>query len=199
MQDFIGKFEKADGSGRFKFGLRLLAEDDGTFDFVTVLTSQGSNDMFGARCASSWDSVARPTPSGRHPKDWQSRRHTSTGRARRPTRSVPCADLSLGTTTIRVRPSQCPSRSTETNGNRRASRCSAPEASHTPTRIEIGRALRRLGLGDRDEVTYDESVDAAHIYLVDTPLPGRHLASAEVQRSFLRALDFNTSQARASQ
>ena len=41
MQDIVGKFEKADGSGSFKFGLRLWPKDDGTFDLVTVLTSQG--------------------------------------------------------------------------------------------------------------------------------------------------------------
>jgi hypothetical protein len=38
MQDIKGKFEKADGSGRFKLGIRLMPKDDGTFDLVTVLT-----------------------------------------------------------------------------------------------------------------------------------------------------------------
>jgi len=40
MQDIIGRFEKADGSGRFRLGLRLMAKDDGTFNLVTVLTGQ---------------------------------------------------------------------------------------------------------------------------------------------------------------
>jgi len=38
MQDIKGKFEKADGSGGFKLGIRLMPKDDGTFDLVTVLT-----------------------------------------------------------------------------------------------------------------------------------------------------------------
>jgi hypothetical protein len=38
MQDIIGRFEKADGSGRFKLGLRIMPKDDGTFDLVTFLT-----------------------------------------------------------------------------------------------------------------------------------------------------------------
>jgi hypothetical protein len=41
MQDIKGRFEKADGSGRFKLGIRLMPRDDGTFDLVTVLTGQG--------------------------------------------------------------------------------------------------------------------------------------------------------------
>jgi len=40
MLDIMGKFEKTDGSGRFRLGLRLWPKDDGTFDFVTVLTGQ---------------------------------------------------------------------------------------------------------------------------------------------------------------
>jgi hypothetical protein len=38
MQDIVGKFEKADGSGRFKLGLRIMPKNDGTFDLVTFLT-----------------------------------------------------------------------------------------------------------------------------------------------------------------
>lgn len=38
MQDIKGKFDKADGSGRFKLGIRIMPKDDGTFDLVTVLT-----------------------------------------------------------------------------------------------------------------------------------------------------------------
>jgi hypothetical protein len=37
-QDIMGKFDKADGSGRFKLGLRIMPRDDGTFDLVTFLT-----------------------------------------------------------------------------------------------------------------------------------------------------------------
>jgi hypothetical protein len=37
-QDIMGKFEKADGSGSFKLGLRIMPSDDGTFDLVTFLT-----------------------------------------------------------------------------------------------------------------------------------------------------------------
>ena len=40
IQDIMGKFRKADGSGNFRFGLRLSPKHDGTFDLVTVLTSQ---------------------------------------------------------------------------------------------------------------------------------------------------------------
>jgi hypothetical protein len=40
MQDIMGMFEKTDGSGRFRLGLRLWPKDDGTFEFVTVLTGQ---------------------------------------------------------------------------------------------------------------------------------------------------------------
>jgi len=37
-QDIMGKFEKTDGSGSFKLGLRIMPRDDGTFDLVTFLT-----------------------------------------------------------------------------------------------------------------------------------------------------------------
>jgi hypothetical protein len=37
-QDIMGKFDKADGSGRFKLGLRIMPRDDGTFELVTFLT-----------------------------------------------------------------------------------------------------------------------------------------------------------------
>jgi hypothetical protein len=40
IQDIMGTFAKTDGSGRFRLGLRISAKDDGTFDLVTVLTSQ---------------------------------------------------------------------------------------------------------------------------------------------------------------
>jgi hypothetical protein len=40
IQDIMGKFQKADGSGNFKLGLRVSPKSDGTFDFVTVLTAQ---------------------------------------------------------------------------------------------------------------------------------------------------------------
>jgi hypothetical protein len=41
IQDIRGKFPKASGSGSFKLGMRLSPKADGTFDLVTVLTSQG--------------------------------------------------------------------------------------------------------------------------------------------------------------
>jgi len=41
VQDIIGKFPKTSGPGTFKLGLRLSPKTDGTFDLVTVLTSQG--------------------------------------------------------------------------------------------------------------------------------------------------------------
>jgi hypothetical protein len=41
MRDIKGKFDRADGSGKFKLGMRIMPKDDGTFDFVTALTSQG--------------------------------------------------------------------------------------------------------------------------------------------------------------
>jgi hypothetical protein len=37
-QDIMGKFDKTDGSGRFKLGLRIMPRDDGTSDLVTFLT-----------------------------------------------------------------------------------------------------------------------------------------------------------------
>jgi hypothetical protein len=43
MQDIMGKFERADGSGTFRLGLRISPQDDGTFDLVTVLTAQRKN------------------------------------------------------------------------------------------------------------------------------------------------------------
>ncbi|HEY5231106.1 MAG TPA: hypothetical protein VIJ11_09490 [Galbitalea sp.] len=40
LQDIMGTFEKADGSGSFRLGLRISPTDDGSFDLVTVLTGQ---------------------------------------------------------------------------------------------------------------------------------------------------------------
>ena len=40
IQDIMGKFPKTDGTGTFRLGLRVSPKDDGTFDFVTVLTAQ---------------------------------------------------------------------------------------------------------------------------------------------------------------
>jgi RHS repeat-associated protein len=40
MQDIIGTFPKANGSGTFQFGIRLSPRPDGTFDLVTLLTKQ---------------------------------------------------------------------------------------------------------------------------------------------------------------
>lgn len=38
MHDIKGRFPKADGTGTFKLGIRLMPKHDGTFDLVTVLT-----------------------------------------------------------------------------------------------------------------------------------------------------------------
>jgi len=38
IQDIFGTFPKADGSGSFRFGIRIARGDDGTFDLVTLLT-----------------------------------------------------------------------------------------------------------------------------------------------------------------
>jgi hypothetical protein len=40
LQDIMGTFGKADGSGSFRLGLRISPRDDGSFDLVTVLTGQ---------------------------------------------------------------------------------------------------------------------------------------------------------------
>jgi hypothetical protein len=43
IQDVMGTFERSDGSGHFTLGIRISPKDDGTFDLVTVLTSQGKH------------------------------------------------------------------------------------------------------------------------------------------------------------
>ncbi len=40
MLDIVKTFQRADGSGSFKMGIRLFDHGDGTFDLVTVLTKQ---------------------------------------------------------------------------------------------------------------------------------------------------------------
>jgi len=40
VEDIIGTFAKADGSGTFKFGIRVMPTADGSFDLVTLLTRQ---------------------------------------------------------------------------------------------------------------------------------------------------------------
>lgn len=40
MQDIIGTFPLADGSGTFQFGIRIAPNTDGTFDLITLLTRQ---------------------------------------------------------------------------------------------------------------------------------------------------------------
>lgn len=40
IEDIIGTFPKAGGSGNFKFGIRIAPGEGGTFDLVTLLTRQ---------------------------------------------------------------------------------------------------------------------------------------------------------------
>jgi hypothetical protein len=40
VEDVIGEFAKADGSGTFKFGIRIAPKGDGSWDLVTLLTRQ---------------------------------------------------------------------------------------------------------------------------------------------------------------
>jgi hypothetical protein len=40
IEDIIGTFPKADGSGTFQFGIRISPSSDGSFDLVTLLTKQ---------------------------------------------------------------------------------------------------------------------------------------------------------------
>jgi hypothetical protein len=40
IQDIMGTFEKTDGSGKFRLGIRISPKDEGSFDLVTVLTIQ---------------------------------------------------------------------------------------------------------------------------------------------------------------
>ncbi len=40
IEDIIGTFPKADGSGTFQFGIRISPSSDGAFDLVTLLTKQ---------------------------------------------------------------------------------------------------------------------------------------------------------------
>ncbi|GAA1558644.1 hypothetical protein GCM10009741_74490 [Kribbella lupini] len=40
IQDIIGMFPRADGSGDFKLGIRVSPNEDGSFDLVTILTKQ---------------------------------------------------------------------------------------------------------------------------------------------------------------
>jgi len=40
IEDVVGTFEKADGSGTFKLGIRLSRANDGSYDLVTLLTRQ---------------------------------------------------------------------------------------------------------------------------------------------------------------
>jgi hypothetical protein len=40
VQDILGTFPKADGSGEFRFGIRLAPNNDGEWDLVTLLTKQ---------------------------------------------------------------------------------------------------------------------------------------------------------------
>jgi hypothetical protein len=40
IEDIIGTFPKADGSGTFQFGIRISPASDGSFDLITLLTKQ---------------------------------------------------------------------------------------------------------------------------------------------------------------
>ncbi len=40
IEDIVGTFPKADGSGTFQFGIRIRDNGDGPFDLVTLLTKQ---------------------------------------------------------------------------------------------------------------------------------------------------------------
>ena len=40
VQDILGTFPKADGSGEFRFGIRVAPNSDGEWDLVTLLTKQ---------------------------------------------------------------------------------------------------------------------------------------------------------------
>ena len=40
IEEVVGSFDKADGSGTFKLGIRLSRAADGSFDLVTLLTRQ---------------------------------------------------------------------------------------------------------------------------------------------------------------
>lgn len=40
VEDIIGTFPKADGTGPFRFGIRIAPRGDGSFDLITLLTKQ---------------------------------------------------------------------------------------------------------------------------------------------------------------